>query len=105
MDKAEIDYKILYQRAYYTDFKEKYYTFITQYSGKNRLNSDIFFVDGYQQEYKVHTIDRLSLCFITKIPKYIRLYYMLDPKATILLCTSIIQVTRIRFRSLGISWN
>lgn len=69
MEKAEGNYVTLSQRAYYSGLNPSDCTFITQFNGKNRLDANIFFVDGEQQQLRAKSLDKLSLYLITKIPK------------------------------------
>lgn len=93
-----MNYSTLSQRAYYSGLSPSDCTFITQFNGKNRLDANIFFIDGEQQHFKAKSLDRLSLHLITKIPKL--KYNKLDLKVITLLCTSIILSIQILFQIL-----
>lgn len=84
---------MLFQRSFYIDLPASDCNFIIKYNGKNRMESDIYFIDAFQQRAKAKNLDKLSLAFIKCIPK-LKCYKLGHQKIIVLsiLMTKITQI-------------
>lgn len=69
MKKAEDNYQILHQRAYYSNISDAETFFMEKFAGKTRMDIDIHFIYATYQHIKASTLDKLTLNFIAKLPK------------------------------------
>ena len=51
---------MLFQRSFYIDLPASDCNFIIKYNGKNRMESDIYFIDAFQQRAKAKNLDKLT---------------------------------------------
>ena len=69
MKRAEDNYRLFQQRALYSQADPASQNFITKFDGKSTKDLDIYFVYGAFQHIRAPTLDKLTVNFVTRLPK------------------------------------